>query len=233
MTAPAPTYDLTLLLDLQAEEAARAKALADTRASIEAHGELLRDDDWGERPLSYPILRRKTAEYHLLQFHTSDTELLSGLERTLHITDGVLRFRLIKLRPGTPAAPDMRAGAPPRRADERGEDGERAARRRPGEAPSDAAVEAPADGAPSAAAEIAPEAGAPAEQAAAAPSVAEPPVAEPPVAEPPVAEPAPPASESEPPAAESSPAEPAPPAAESSPAEPAPPASESEPAPAE
>jgi small subunit ribosomal protein S6 len=146
MTLPAPIYDLTLLLDPQAEESARAKALADTQASIESRGELVRHDDWGERPLAYPIERRKSAEYHLLQFHTADKELLSGLERTLHITDGVLRFRLIKLRPGVPAPPDMRSGAPAaRRAEpeQRGEDGERTPRSEPDESPAEAPPETP------------------------------------------------------------------------------------------
>jgi len=138
MTATAPIYDLMLLLDPEAEDTARAKVLSDTVTTIEGQGELVRQDDWGERPLAYPIDHRKSAEYHLLQFHTSDTALLSGLERTLHITDGVIRFRLIKLRPGVPAPPDMRASsAPPRRAEpgERAEEGERPPRRR---APEDA-----------------------------------------------------------------------------------------------
>ena len=111
MTLPAPTYDLVLLLDPQAEEPARAKIVADARAAIEAQGELLRHDDWGERALAYPIDRKASAEYHLLQFHAGDAELLGGLDRTLRITDGVLRFRIIKLKPGVPDAPDMRAGA--------------------------------------------------------------------------------------------------------------------------
>ena len=114
MTLPAPTYDLVLLLDAQAEESTRAKILADARASIEARGELVRDDDWGERPLTYPIGRRKSAAYHLFQFHVSDKDLLGGLDRTLRITDGVVRFRLIKLRPGVPDPPDMRSSAIPR-----------------------------------------------------------------------------------------------------------------------
>jgi len=107
VTLPPPTYDLVLLLDPQAEETTRAKIVADTRAAIEAQGELLRHDDWGERPLAYPIERRASAEYHLLQFHVGETELLSGVDRTLRITDGVLRFRIIKLKPGVPDAPDM------------------------------------------------------------------------------------------------------------------------------
>jgi small subunit ribosomal protein S6 len=115
MTRTADTYDLTLLLDPQAEADVRAKIVADTGAAIGAQGELLRHDEWGERPLAYQIAHRTSAEYHLFQFHATTTALLDELERTLRITDGVLRLRLIKLRPGVPAAPDMRAGAAARR----------------------------------------------------------------------------------------------------------------------
>jgi small subunit ribosomal protein S6 len=117
MTLPAPTYDLVLLLDPQAEESTRTKILADTRAAVEAQGELLRSDDWGERPLTYPIEKKASAEYHLLQFHVGDTELLSSLDRTLRITDGVMRFRIVKLKPGVPDAPDMRSSAAARPAE--------------------------------------------------------------------------------------------------------------------
>ncbi len=111
MAQTAPTYDLVLLLDPQAQESARAKILADARQVIAANGEIVRDDDWGDRALSYPIQHKADAEYHLLQFKTGAPELLSEMSRTLHITDGILRFRIIKLKPGTPDAPDMRSGA--------------------------------------------------------------------------------------------------------------------------
>ncbi|HWG07853.1 MAG TPA: 30S ribosomal protein S6 [Solirubrobacteraceae bacterium] len=121
MTLPAPTYDLVLLLDPQAEEAARAKLLTDTRNSISAQGELLRHDEWGERALTYPIERRTSARYHLLQFHVADTALLSSLDRTLRLADDVLRFRIIKLAPGVPSPPDLSAApAPPRQAEGEG-----------------------------------------------------------------------------------------------------------------
>jgi small subunit ribosomal protein S6 len=112
MTLPAPTYDLVLVLDPQAEESVRTKIVADARAAIEAGGELLRHDEWGERALAYPIDRHANGEYHLLQFHRAGTELLDGLDRTLRITDGILRFRMIKLKPGVPDAPDVPASAP-------------------------------------------------------------------------------------------------------------------------
>ncbi len=113
MTLPAPTYDLVLLLDPQAEEAVRAKIVADAKAAIEAKGEVVHHDAWGERALAYPIDHKATAEYHLVQFHATQVDLIAELNRTLHITDGVIRFRINKLKPGTPAAPDMRPGAAP------------------------------------------------------------------------------------------------------------------------
>ncbi|HEV3320272.1 MAG TPA: 30S ribosomal protein S6 [Solirubrobacteraceae bacterium] len=112
MTSPnAPTYDLVLLLDPRVEEDVRTKILADTRAAIAAAGEVVHEDDWGDRALAYPIERHADAEYRLLQFHARTPELLGELDRTLRITDGILRFRIVKLKPGTPAAPDMRTGA--------------------------------------------------------------------------------------------------------------------------
>ena len=109
MPASAPTYDLVMLLDLEVEDEARAKPLADARAAIEAQGQLLRHDGWGNRTLAYAIERRNAAEYHLLQFHADTPELLRSLDRSLRIADEVLRFRIIKLRPGVPEAPDMRS----------------------------------------------------------------------------------------------------------------------------
>jgi small subunit ribosomal protein S6 len=107
MTASNPTYDLVLLLDPDAEDPTRAKIVADTRAAIDADGEVLRHDLWGNRALSYPIQRRTSAEYHLLQFRAANPGLLSRLNRSLRITDGIIRFRIIKLKPGVPEPPDM------------------------------------------------------------------------------------------------------------------------------
>ncbi|HEY4451923.1 MAG TPA: 30S ribosomal protein S6 [Solirubrobacteraceae bacterium] len=151
MTLPAPTYDLVLLLDTQAPDDARTKIVADTRAAIEGGGELVRYDAWGERPLTYPIERKSSAEYHLFQFHAGTPELLSELNRTLRITDGILRFRVIKLEPGVPDAPDM--GSAARRSEPEQADGEAQVAAEPtpvAAAPAEAAPapDAPADAAP-------------------------------------------------------------------------------------
>jgi small subunit ribosomal protein S6 len=112
MSAEKPTYDLMMLLDTGADDAVRSKLVADARQSIESGGELVGDYDWGVRALAYPIDHRTDAQYHLFQFHAT-TQLLESLDRTLHIADGVLRHRIIKLEPGTPPPPQMRPEARP------------------------------------------------------------------------------------------------------------------------
>ena len=112
MAAPEPLYDLVLMLDTSAPEDQRKKVLADTEAAISSGGSIVSDHDWGTRALAYEIRHRTDAEYHLLQFHGSP-ELLANLQRTLRIADGVLRFRIVKLAPGTPAPTELpRAEAP-------------------------------------------------------------------------------------------------------------------------
>ncbi len=115
MTLPPPVYDLVLALDPAAEDSVREQIVADVRSTIASSGEELRYDNWGDRSLAYPIAHKSDAHYHLVQFHAT-AGLLEQLQRTLRITDGVIRFRIIKLKPGTPEAPDMR-GAPRREAE--------------------------------------------------------------------------------------------------------------------
>ena len=56
--------------------------------------------------------KRADADYHLLQFEGTP-ELLQQLDHALKITDGVNRFRIIKLRKGTPGPPDLPCRPPP------------------------------------------------------------------------------------------------------------------------
>jgi small subunit ribosomal protein S6 len=104
MAQPRPVYDLMLLLDPAVEAEQRSKILSDTEASIGRGGEVVSKHDWGQRATAYELHKKTEADYHLLQFHAT-SELLAQLHRTLRITDGVMRFRIIKLAPGTPPPP--------------------------------------------------------------------------------------------------------------------------------
>ena len=110
MAAPEPLYDLMLLLDTSAPEEQRKKVLSDVESAISSAGSIVGTHDWGTRPLAYEIRHRADAEYHLLQFQ-GGPEVPAALDRYLRIADGVVRFRVIKLRGREGAVPDLTASA--------------------------------------------------------------------------------------------------------------------------
>jgi small subunit ribosomal protein S6 len=103
-------YDLTMLLDPAVEAERREQIVADVADLIDRTGEFIGRHDWGTRPTTYEVRKHPEADYHLIQFR-GPTPLLEQLDHNLKITDGVLRFRIIKLRPGTPEPPDLRPSA--------------------------------------------------------------------------------------------------------------------------
>lgn len=103
-------YDLVLLLSADADEDTRTNLVAEVEKMIaDAGGSVSRKQAWGQRPTTYRINHQSEADYHLLQF-SGPTSLLESLSHTLRIADSVLRFRIIKVLPGTPEAPES---APP------------------------------------------------------------------------------------------------------------------------
>jgi small subunit ribosomal protein S6 len=102
MAKQSDLYDLLLLFSENAAPEQRERILSMVQSAIQsANGTVERDDDWGRRPMAFEIRHQPEAEYHLLQFHAPGS-LIEELSHTLRITDGVLRFRIIKVRPGTP-----------------------------------------------------------------------------------------------------------------------------------
>jgi small subunit ribosomal protein S6 len=109
MPVPPRLYDLMLVLSTTVEDERRAKIVSDVEAQITGGGGTVeRKDDWHTRPLAFEIRHQGEGEYHLLQF-TGAPAVLDGLSHSLRIDDAVLRFRIIKVLPGTPPPPD----APP------------------------------------------------------------------------------------------------------------------------
>ncbi|MGH2914024.1 MAG: 30S ribosomal protein S6 [Solirubrobacteraceae bacterium] len=106
MPTPPRVYDLMLVLSTAAEDDRRAKILEAVATQIaDAGGKVERQDDWHTRTMAYEIDHQGEGEYHLLQL-TGPTELLESLSHNLRIDDAVLRFRIIRVLPGTPPAPD-------------------------------------------------------------------------------------------------------------------------------
>ncbi|MET0207099.1 MAG: 30S ribosomal protein S6 [Thermoleophilaceae bacterium] len=153
-------YDLMLLIDPNAPEDRRTAAISEAESLIGSGGTLAGSYDWGQRRMAYEIDHRPEAEYRLYQFE-GDNALLDRLNQRLRILDGVLRFRIIKAKPGQPVPPPPDHQAIRRRDEREPQDTKVAARAAadappadavPGDAPpADAAPAAPpADAAPAA-----------------------------------------------------------------------------------
>lgn len=108
----AALYDLVIMLDPAAAEEQRHRILETVESMIRSTGTLVGNHDWGNRRMAYEIDHRPDAAYHILQFE-SGNDVLDRLNHTLKITDGVIRYRIIKLKPGSPAPPSPRPEARP------------------------------------------------------------------------------------------------------------------------
>jgi small subunit ribosomal protein S6 len=101
-TATAREYELVLMLDPEIPEERREQIASEARSRIESGGTLKHDTGWGMRKLAYEIRQRTEADYRFFRFETQGG-LLDDLNHNLRIADGVLRFRIFKVDPRSPA----------------------------------------------------------------------------------------------------------------------------------
>ena len=111
------------MLDPEIPEERREQIASEARTRIESGGSLKHDTTWGMRKLAYEIEQRTEADYRFFRFET-EGGLLDDLNHNLRIADGVLRFRVFKVDPRSPAivppAPVATAAATPARGGRRG-----------------------------------------------------------------------------------------------------------------
>ena len=120
-------YDLFLLIDPNAPEERRTAAVSEAESLMTSGGALVASHDWGQRRMAYEIDHRPDAEYRFYQFE-GDNALLDRLNQRLRILDAVLRYRIIKAKPGQPVPPPPEQQAPRRREDREAQDTKVAAR---------------------------------------------------------------------------------------------------------
>jgi small subunit ribosomal protein S6 len=152
-------YDLVLLIDPNAPEDRRMAAVSEAESLLSSSGEIVESQDWGQKRMAYEIDHRPEAEYRLYQFN-GDNDLLDRLNQRLRINDAVLRFRIIKAKPGQPLPPPPEQQSARRRDDREPQDTRVAARAAadapapsdapPGEDAAPSAEAAPAEAAPAA-----------------------------------------------------------------------------------
>jgi small subunit ribosomal protein S6 len=93
-------YELMLVLRPDAPDE-RASAVIDrtTRYVVASGGQIVKVAPWGRRRLAYPISRYREGSYHIIVFE-SPAEAIAELERSLQITEDVLRYLVTRaIRP--------------------------------------------------------------------------------------------------------------------------------------
>ena len=84
-----------LILPPEADESVVSGALDRiTRIVGEAGGAVGNVDRWGRRRLAFEIERQTEGYYVVVEF-TAEPEELTELERSLHLADEVLRFKIV------------------------------------------------------------------------------------------------------------------------------------------
>lgn len=91
-------YELMVIIDGEVEDAKAqswVKTITDgiTAAGGSVHG---KPDWWGKRQYAYPINRKETG-YYLVVETVAPAAALDGLERSLRLADDVVRHKLIRL----------------------------------------------------------------------------------------------------------------------------------------
>ena len=97
-------YDLMLLIDSSAPEERQREIIAEVESLLGSGGTIVSAHDWGVRRTTFEIDHRPEAAYHLYQFE-GESALLDRLNHSLKITDGILRYRIIRQDSSSPPPP--------------------------------------------------------------------------------------------------------------------------------
>jgi small subunit ribosomal protein S6 len=85
------TYETAILFDPELPEEQRKEFLAKISGVIASYqGEVLKQDDWGNRKLAYQI-RKKVNAYYTFLLYTGNRGVVEEVERNIKISDAVLR----------------------------------------------------------------------------------------------------------------------------------------------
>lgn len=89
-------YETVFIISPTLDDEARNALVEKFKNLISSNGQLLTVEEWGKRRLAYKINKHAEGYYVLMQF-ISKPDFPRELERVYRITDGVIRFLIVKL----------------------------------------------------------------------------------------------------------------------------------------
>ena len=73
-------------------------------------GKIVNEENWGLKKLAYPIQKKTTGFYHLIEFSGEGQEIVNNLEITYKRDERILRFLTVALDKHASAYADKRKG---------------------------------------------------------------------------------------------------------------------------
>ena len=95
-----------VLSDDQAKEAAKKIR----KSIVDLGGKIVNEEHWGLRKLAYPIQKKTTGFYHLIEFAGEGQEIINTLEVNYKRDERILRFLTVALDKHAAAYADKRKG---------------------------------------------------------------------------------------------------------------------------
>lgn len=91
----ARNYEALYIINSQLEDETLKGIVEKFKDLVETQAQLVSIDEWGKRKLAYPIEKFNEGYYVLMEF-SSGPDFPQELERIFRITDGVIKYLIIK-----------------------------------------------------------------------------------------------------------------------------------------
>ena len=89
-------YDLVLVLKASLSDTQRKKLVADLKDKLK-DAKVIKEEEWGQKPLAYKIKRELAGFFHLMQLETENA-LDTGLDKRLRDNDNIIRHLLLRTK---------------------------------------------------------------------------------------------------------------------------------------
>ena len=99
-----------ILTPVLSEDQAKEAAKKFKKTLTDLGGKIVNEENWGLKKLAYPIQKKTTGFYHLVEFASTKENLVSELEINYKRDERVLRFLTVHLDKDAMAYSDKRRG---------------------------------------------------------------------------------------------------------------------------
>jgi small subunit ribosomal protein S6 len=99
-----------ILTPVLSEDQAKEAAKKFRKTITDLGGKIINEEHWGLKKLAYPIQKKTTGFYHLLEFSGEGQDILGTLEITYKRDERILRFLTVALDKHAMAYADKRKG---------------------------------------------------------------------------------------------------------------------------